>query len=124
MASKDRPGPAFIALRAAALGIDDISRQALRQWLLDALDHRGQIVEGRAAPTEPATRTIVAAVLTLTDAERQAYRTWMQRWTDYSGRIITPQEHERRLEAIRAQRDLAERAAGRPDASPRPLKRD
>lgn len=109
MASKERPGPAFIALRAAALGIDDISRQALREWLLDALDHRGQIVEGRAEPTEPATRTIVAAVLTLTDAERLAYRRWFGRWTDYSGRVITPGEQQHRLDAIRAQQGSSRR---------------
>lgn len=102
---KERPGLAFVALRAAALGIDDISRQALRAWLMDTLDHRGQVVEEKPEPTEAASRTIVAALLTLTDAERAAYRTWMQRWTDFSGRIITPQEHERRLEAIRANRD-------------------
>ncbi len=82
MASRERPGPAFVALRAAALGIDDISRQTLRGWLMDALDHRGQAVEGKPEPTEPATRTIVAAVLTLTDAERLAYRQWFGRWTD------------------------------------------
>lgn len=49
---------------------------------MDALDHRGQAVEGKPEPTEPATRTIVAAVLTLTDAERLAYRQWFGRWTD------------------------------------------
>ena len=101
MASQERPGPAFVALRAAALGIDDISRKALREWLMDVLDHRGQLLAGKSEPVEPATRTIVAAIVTLTDRERAAYRTWMQRWTDYSGRIITPGEHEKRLEALR-----------------------
>lgn len=69
MASKDRPGPAFIALRAAALGVDDLSRLALRQWVMGALDHRGQIVLGESAPTEDASIAIVAAILTLTDSE-------------------------------------------------------
>jgi hypothetical protein len=105
MASRERPGPAFVALRAAALGVDDISRQALREWLMEALDHRGQIVGETTDPTEPATRTIVAAILTLTDAERLAYRRWFGRWTDYSGRVITPHEQRQRLEAIRTQRD-------------------
>jgi len=106
MASLERPGPAFVALRAAALGIDDLSRQALRGWLLDGLDHRGQIVEGRAGPTEPATRTIVAALLTLTDPERLTFRRWVARWTDHSGRLITPHEQRLRLEAIRIQREV------------------
>jgi len=105
MASKERPGPAFIALRAAALGVDDLSRQALRAWLMDSLNHRGQVVEERSEPTEPATRSIVAALLTLTDAERLAYRRWVARWTDHSGRLISPNEQRQRLEAIRAQRD-------------------
>ena len=74
MASQERPGPAFIALRAAALGIDDISRQALREWLMEALDHRGQVVEGKAKPTEPATRTIWPPCLRRSDRERAAVR--------------------------------------------------
>jgi hypothetical protein len=100
MASRERPGPAFVALRAAALGVDDLSRQALRQWLMEALDHRGQLVDERPDPTEAATRTIVAGVLTLTDAERAMYRRWLGRWTDFTGRIITPHEQKARLDAL------------------------
>lgn len=92
MASKERPGPAFVALRAATLGIDDLSRQALRAWVSDALDHRGERLADRPDPTEEATRTIVAGVLTLT-AERAAYRLWLVRWTDY------PAESSRRSRA-------------------------
>ena len=105
MGSTERPGPAFIALRAAALGVDDLSRQALRAWLMDCLNHRGQVVEEKPEPTEAATRTIVAALISLTDAERLAYRRWVARWTDHSGRLISPNEQRQRLEAIRAQRD-------------------
>jgi hypothetical protein len=58
MASKDRPGPAFVALRAATLGIDDLSRQALRAWVSDAIDHRGERIAEHDDPAEEATRTI------------------------------------------------------------------
>lgn len=104
MASKERPGPAFIALRAATLGVDDVSRQALRAWAMDALDHRGQAVPDEAGPTEGATVAIVAAVFTLTDGDRAGYRLWLLKWTDYTGRIITPSEHERRQEELMASR--------------------
>ena len=98
-----------MALRAAALGVDDISRQALRQWLMDGLDHRGQLTDEPPQPTEPAAKTIIAALVTLTDAERLAYRRWVARWTDHSGRLISPNEQQQRLEAIRAQRDLSKK---------------
>lgn len=108
MASKDRPGPSFIALRAATLGVDDLSRLALRRWVMGALDHRGQIVPGEPAPTEDASIAIVAAILTLNDSERAAYRQWLGKWTDFTGRVITPFEHERRAAALLASRAQTE----------------
>lgn len=105
MATSERPGPAFVALRAAALGIDDLSRQALRIWVMEALDHRGQPLAEWAPPTEPATQVIVAGVLALPDRERSAFRLWLGRWTDYTGRIITPQEHQRRIDALQLERN-------------------
>ena len=108
MASGARPGPAFVAPRgAAALSIDDLSRKELREWLLEALDHRGQFVEKKPEPTETGARTIVAAVGTLTDAERLAFRRWVERWTDWSGRLIAPHEHRMRLAEIRSRHDQA-----------------
>jgi hypothetical protein len=100
MGAKVRSGPAFIAIRAAVLGIDEISRQALRLWVDEALDYRGQPKQC-GEPTEEATKTIAAAVMTLTDDERKTFRYWMLRWTDYTGRIITPSERARRLEETR-----------------------
>ena len=85
-----------------------ISRDRPYGMLSEALDYRGQVLEDKSAPTEPATRTIVAAVLTLTGSERAAYRTWMQRWTEYSGLIITSLEHERRSAKEFAKSDDAE----------------
>jgi hypothetical protein len=88
----ERPGPAFVALRAATLGIDDLSRQALRGWVMNGLDFHGRDVPDHPAPSEPATVVIAAGIMTLTDRERVAYRTWLGRWTDYTGRVITPNE--------------------------------
>jgi hypothetical protein len=105
MASKDRPGPAFLALRAAALGIDDHSRRALRAWAMDALDHRGDVQLGHAGPDDDGARVIVAGILALDSRERSAYRLWLGRWTDYSGRIITPSEQQRRREDLMSARE-------------------
>jgi hypothetical protein len=96
----ERPGPAFIALRAATLGIDDVSRQALRGWMFNGMDHRGTVAPDHPPPTEAATTVIVAGVLKLVPRERVAYRQWLGHWTDYTGRIITPDEHARRLKGI------------------------
>ena len=76
MASGARPGPAFVALREAALSIDSLARP-FREWLLEALNNRGQFVVSKPEPTERGARTIVAAVGTLTDAERLASRRWV-----------------------------------------------
>ena len=102
MADRDHPPPSFVALRAATLGIDDISRQALRGWLFNGLDHRGAVVPDHPAPSESATVVIVAGILRLEERDRMLFRQWVGRWTDYTGRIITPHEHEKRLEQIHA----------------------
>jgi hypothetical protein len=94
--SPEHAGPAWIALRAAALGVDDVSRAALREWVRDGLDFRGDAVAGFAAPSEPATQVIAAGLLALERRERCQWRIWMMRWTDYTGRIITPSEKRHR----------------------------
>jgi hypothetical protein len=99
--AKERPGPAFIALRAATLGIDDVSRQALRGWIFNGVDHRGGVVPDHPRPTESATIVIVAGLLELDEAARMRYRQWLGRWTDYTGRIITPAEQQHRLDELR-----------------------
>jgi hypothetical protein len=108
MPPKSRPGPAFVAIRAAVLGIDDISRQALRHWVDEALDHRGEPKIEHPEPTEEATKTIAAAIMTLNDNERKTFRYWILRWTDFTGRVITPSERARRLEETR-QRGIDDR---------------
>ena len=111
MADRDHPPPSFVALRAATLGIDDISRQALRGWLFNGLDHRGALVPDHPAPSESATVVIVAGILRVGERDRMLFRQWVGRWTDYTGRIITPHEQERRFEEIRLerQRQLAQK---------------
>lgn len=111
----DRPSPAFVALRAAALGIDDLSRQAPR-WSMPLNIHpRSEPVLDHPLPGESATIVIAAGVLTLEPRERMAYRQWLGRWTDYSGRIITPHEHARRTEEMlkRAEEHQAAEIHGR-----------
>lgn len=111
---KDRPGPAFVALRAATLGIDDLSRQALREWVVRGIDHRGEPVpDSQPPPIEPGTVAIAAALMTLEPRDRAAYRTWVSKWTDHTGRVITPAEHTRRMEDIRIARERDQRKQGR-----------
>jgi hypothetical protein len=112
MADPDRPPPSFIALRAAALGIDDVSRQALRGWLFNGVDHRGGIVPDHPPPTESATVVIVAGLLQLDERSRMRYRQWLGKWTDYTGRIITPHEQRQRLDDIRAMAEIRDRSRG------------
>ena len=112
MADSDRPPPSFIALRAASLGVDDISRQALRGWLFNGVDHRGEVVPDHPPPTEPATVVIIAGLLQLDQRSRMRFRQWLGKWTDYTGRIITPSEQRQRLDALsgkvaRRQKDVA-----------------
>lgn len=95
------PPITFIALRAAALSVDDIHRARLRAWVEDAFTHRGQRAD-RPEPSDPLLRMLDAAFVVLDVSEVAAFRTWLLKWCDYTGRLITPDEHERRLKSIRA----------------------
>jgi hypothetical protein len=97
-----RPDPAFIALRAAVLGIDDLSRQELRAWIIDAVSFRGQVNADVVLPAARGAAVIAAAALALSDEARVAFRRWISKWTDYSGRIITPAEALRRRNELLA----------------------
>ena len=84
------PDPAWIALRGAALAIDDVSRQHLRQWLVASLNHYGEPNDRYPQPADPATAVIVAGLLRLPGMQRVRWRRWLLRWTDEAGRIVLP----------------------------------
>jgi hypothetical protein len=100
----DRPGPAFIALRAAALGIDDVSRIALRAWVMHAVNFRGDLETDAAPPADAGAAAIALAMCGLSLGERATYRRWMAKWTDFTGRVITPSEQKRRMAELLATR--------------------
>jgi hypothetical protein len=100
VAPMDPPSPSFIVLRAALLAIDDLCRQRVREWLVNAIDFRGTVSD-TPVPADPLVRLFAAAVGATDEIERRAYRQWVVRWTDHTGRIISPGERSARLEEIR-----------------------
>jgi hypothetical protein len=93
---------AYVALRAAALGVDDLARKALRDWMTaNTSPYTGTPKSDATEPGDVTTACFYAMMRTMHADECRAWRTWFMHWTDYTGRIITPGEHEERIKEIR-----------------------
>lgn len=88
MRQPDRPSQAFVALRGAALGVDDISRAEIRKWFdLNTNGSDGDFY-GMVLRAEQPVELFRAAYAVLGREDRIRWRRWLMRWVNVNG-VIT-----------------------------------